>query len=53
MQEQLNDLTERAKDKHKAHKSFISKLKKKPPKQRDYVMQELHDEEYQRTDCLE
>lgn len=53
MQDQLNDLPERAKDKHKAHKIFLSKLKKKPPKQLDYLMQELHDEEFQRTDCLE
>lgn len=53
MQDQLNDLPKRAKDKHKAHKTFLAKLKKKPPKQLDYLMQELHEEEFQRTDCLE
>ena len=53
MQDQLNDLPKRAKDKHKVHKTFLAKLKKKPPKQLDYLMQELHEEEFQRTDCLE
>lgn len=53
MQDQLNDLPERAKDKHKLHKTFLAKLKKKPPKHLDYLMQELHEQEFQRTDCLE
>jgi Fe-S-cluster containining protein len=53
MQDQLNDLPERAKDKHKTHKTFLAKLKKKPPKQLDYLMQDLHEEEFGRTNCLE
>ena len=53
MQDQLNDLPKRAKDKHKAHKTFLAKLKKKPPKHLDRFMQDLHDEEFQKTDCLE
>ena len=48
----LQELPERAKDKHNENKKFFSKLKKKPPKQLDYLMQELHNEEFERTDCL-
>ena len=53
MQDQIQNLPKRAKDKHKENKSFLGKLRKKPPKQLDYIMQDLHDEEFQRTDCLE
>lgn len=52
MEDFLNDLPKRAKDKHNENKKFFSKLKKKPPKDLDYIMQELHDEEFERTDCL-
>lgn len=52
MQEEINELPQRAKDKHKEHKKFFTRLKKKPPKQLDLLMQELHDEEFERTDCL-
>ena len=52
MQEELNELPQRAKDKHKEHKKFFSKLKKKPPRQLDREMQDLHQQEFQRTDCL-
>jgi len=53
MQDQIDNLPKRAKDKHKENKTFFTKLKKKPPKHLDYMMQELHDEEFQRTDCLQ
>jgi Fe-S-cluster containining protein len=53
MQDQINNLLKLAKDKHKDNKTFFTKLKKKPPKQLDYMMQELHEEEFQRTNCLE
>jgi len=49
----ITQLPELAKDKHKAHKNFFAKLKKKPPKHLDYLMQELHEAEFERTDCLE
>ncbi|RAJ13393.1 YkgJ family cysteine cluster protein [Olleya aquimaris] len=48
----LNNLPKLAKDKHKDNKTFFTKLKKKPPKQLDYIMQELHEEEFKKTDCL-
>ena len=52
MEEFLKELPKLAKDKHKENKTFFTKLKKKPPKQLDYIMQELHDQEFERTDCL-
>ncbi len=53
MQESLENLPDRAKDKHKENKKFFSKLRKKPPKDLDRQMQELHEEEFARTNCLD
>ncbi|WP_298895506.1 YkgJ family cysteine cluster protein [uncultured Psychroserpens sp.] len=53
MQDLIHHLPKLAKDKHKENKTFFVKLKKKPPKQLDYLMQELHEAEFERTDCLE
>ena len=52
MDEVLKQLPYKAKEKHTENRKFFAKLKKKPPKNLDYVMQELHEEEFQRTDCL-
>lgn len=52
MQNQIDSLPQRAKDKHQENKHFFKKLKKRPPKNLDYLMQELHEEEFERTDCL-
>lgn len=48
----LNSLKKLAKDKHIENKKYFDKLKKKPPKSLDYVMQELHETEFKKTDCL-
>ena len=53
MQEEINELPQKAKDKHKENKKYFSRLKKKPPRHLDLQMQELHDEEFERTDCLQ
>lgn len=53
MQDQIKNLPKLASDKHKENKIFFIKLRKKPPKQLDYLMQELHNEEFKKTDCLE
>lgn len=53
MQDQIDKLPKLAKDKHKENKAFFAKLKKRPPKKLDYIMQDLHEEEFNRTDCLE
>jgi hypothetical protein len=46
----LPKLAEQAK---KESKKYFLNLKKRTPKNLDYVMQELHDEEFAKTDCLE
>ena len=52
MDEVLQQLPERAKEKLAENKKFFAKLKKKPPKSLDYLMQELHEDEFEKTDCL-
>ena len=52
MQDYIKNLPKLTKDKHNESKKFFAKLKNKPPKNLDYVMQELHEEEFKRTDCL-
>lgn len=52
MEEILKNLPEKAKDKHKENKKFFAKLRKKPPKHLDALMQDIHSEEFSRTDCL-
>jgi Fe-S-cluster containining protein len=53
MQDIINNLPKRAKDKHIENKKFFANLKKKPPKNLDYLMQELHEQEFERTNCLD
>jgi hypothetical protein len=53
LEPKIENLPKLAKDKHKENKNFFAKLKRKPPKQLDYLMQELHEEEFNRTDCLQ
>ena len=52
MDSTLQQLPKLAKDKHKENKTFFTKLKKKTPKNLDYIMQDLHDNEFKKTDCL-
>ncbi|TLP82112.1 YkgJ family cysteine cluster protein [Maribacter sp. ACAM166] len=52
MEEVLRQLSKKAKEKHSENKKFFVKLRKKPPKNLDYIMQELHETEFERTDCL-
>jgi len=49
---QINILQKLAKDKHIENKKYFDKLKKKPPRDLDYVMQEIHHNEFKKTDCL-
>lgn len=53
MQDQIENLSKRAQDKQKANKRFFTKLRKKPPKHLDYLMQEIHQAEFQKTNCLD
>jgi len=53
MKEILKQLPQKAKEKLSENKKFFARLKKRPPKDLDYTMQELHTEEFRKTDCLE
>jgi Fe-S-cluster containining protein len=53
MEEDLKKLPVQAKQKSQENRRFFTKLRKKTPKDLDTTMQRLHDEEFQRTDCLE
>lgn len=53
MQDQLRTLSKEAKDMQKLHKFFFIKLRKKTPKKLDSIMEELHELEFKKTDCLE
>lgn len=48
----ISNLPREAKDKHIENKKYFDKLKKKTPKNLDYLMQDLHDAEFKKTDCL-
>ena len=48
----LEELPEKAKEKHLETKKYFAKLKKKKPKRLDLLMQSLHEEEFAETDCL-
>lgn len=52
MEEILKTLPEKAKDKHKENKKFFSILRKKPPKDLDAQMRDIHEEEFSKTNCL-
>ena len=52
MKQILNALPKEAKDKHIENKKYFDKLKKKVPKNIDYIMQDLHDAEFKKIDCL-
>lgn len=52
MDDILRELPRKAKEKQNENIKFFKKLKKKPPKNLDYLMQELHDAEFKQTDCL-
>ena len=49
---EIHILQKLAKDKQLENKKYFDKLKKKTPKNLDYVMQDLHDAEFRKTDCL-
>ena len=48
----LRELPQRAHEKRAESKKYFNKLKRKPRKRLDLLMQELHEEEFAQTDCL-
>ena len=53
MDELLDKLPEEAIKKKEENKRYFAKLRKRPPKNLDLVMQQLHQDEFERTDCLD
>ncbi|WP_417360867.1 YkgJ family cysteine cluster protein [Galbibacter sp.] len=53
IQKQLEQLPVLAKQRQAENKKYFAKLKKKPPKNLDYLMQELHEQTFAHTNCLE
>src|SRR5690554_617469 len=52
MKDELKQLPQQAKAKQAENKKFFAKIKKKPPKDLDVVMQDLHDTVFDKIDCL-
>ncbi len=52
MKEFLEKLPKLAAQSSKETKKFFAKLKKKPPKHLDYLMQDLHEQVFEEVDCL-
>jgi len=48
----IEELPKRAKEKIIENKKFFKNLKKRTPKNLDLVMQELHEDEFTKIDCL-
>jgi hypothetical protein len=53
MDEVIKQLPRQAQEKANENRKFFGKLRKKPPKDLDYIMQDLHVAEFRKTDCLE
>ena len=52
MDKTLEELAGKAAEKYVESKKYFSRLKKKKPKRLDIFVQDLHDDEFSRTDCL-
>ena len=52
MEEIIASLPDKAKQNKKANKKYFAKLRKKPPKNLDVRMQDLHDETFEEVSCL-
>jgi len=48
----LNELPKVAAEKLVENKKYFAKLKKRTPKRLDLIMQDLHEKEFEKTDCL-
>ena len=52
MEKRLEELPKLAAEAKKENEKYFARLKKRTPKRLDYLMQELHEEEFEKTDCL-
>ncbi len=53
MEKRLEQLPKLAEEAKKENKKYFVNLKKRTPKNLDVVMQELHNKEFEKTDCLD
>jgi Fe-S-cluster containining protein len=53
MEEELEKLPGRAAEKHKENRRFFTKLQRRPPRDLDRTMGDLHREAFNQIDCLE
>lgn len=49
----INQLPSKAAAERQSHRALFKKLKRKPPKDLDYTMQELHNETFAEINCLD
>jgi len=52
MKERLQQLPQQARLKKKSFRKVIQKIKKRPPKNFDYLMSEIHHKVFEKIDCL-
>ncbi len=52
MSENIQEIERLAKQKKDENKKFFKKLKKRTPKRLDLLMQDIHEKEFEKTDCL-
>lgn len=52
MDKDLENLQKLSQEKSLENKKYFQRLKKRTPKRLDLLMQQLHNEEFERTDCL-
>lgn len=53
MQKEIEKLSQEAKENYKVNKKFLERLRQKPPKKLDVVMQDLHEQTFNEVDCLQ
>jgi|TARA_B110000908_G_scaffold127472_1_gene149583 Fe-S-cluster containining protein len=53
MKDKIENIAKLSKLNFKENTSFFKKLKKKLPKQFDYLMIDIHDDEFSKTNCLD
>lgn len=46
------EISRPSREQMRAYQDFLNRLKKKPPKNLDYLVQEVHDEVFEEVDCL-
>lgn len=53
MDKDLENLEKLAAEKREENKKYFQRLKRRTPKRLDLLMQELHENEFEKTDCLD